>query len=553
MKKLVYIVVGLGLLGGGALAARSGYRYWKQEHLVNMANAFLTRSDTANAILCLQRALQSNPSNVEACRMFASLAEKAGSRNAIWWRRRVVELEPKELQNRVDWAKSALVLGDLAAANEALASIDEKGRQTAEYHKAVGSLAWAQNKYAESEAQYVEALRLEPTNSASQLNLAIARLVVDNGAKANEARARLETLRTNDSVGQEALRQLTQDAMRHHAIEKAVAYAHVLQQDAKCRFADRLLYLEALRQARSPQFAPCLSSLQSLSATNSRDAFEVVGWMAHHGAAKNALSWSESLAPTVRTNMPLPLIVADSYASIGDWESLEAMLKSQEWGDMDYARHLLDSRALRAQGNTLAASVEWRRALKAASQRVEGLNDLVRRTAAWNWGPELDETLWAIVDNFPIEKGAFLALYDRLYEAGNTPALHNLLAKVSAFVPLNTELKNNLAVVSLLVYPRGQHGHDLAREVYADDPQNAFYLSTYAYSLHLQGKSSEALKLLESLKKEEIEKPVIAAYYGIILASTGDYARARPYLALGLQAKLLPEEKNLITRAGAGM
>jgi hypothetical protein len=296
-----------------------------------------------------------------------------------------------------------------------------------------------------------------------------------------------------------------------------------------------------------------LTTLQALCETNSRDAFDVVNWMTRHGQAKDALSWAQSLKPEVRTNMPLPLILADGYALVGEWAALETMLKGQEWKDMEYLRHLLCSRALRAQGKTLAASVEWRRALKAASQRVEALNDLVRRTSAWNWGPELDESLWAIVDNFPIEKGAFLALYDRLYEAGNTPALHNLLAKVSAFVPLNTELKNNLAVVSLLVYPHGQHGHDLAREVYGDDPQNPFYVSTYAYSLCLQGKNKEALKLLDNLKKEDIEKPAIAAYYGLILASTGEYTKARPYLERGLQAKLLPEEKNLITGAGAGM
>jgi len=38
------------------------------------------------------------------------------------------------------------------------------------------------------------------------------------------------------------------------------------------------------------------------------------------------------------------------------------------------------------------------------------------------------------------------------------------------------------------------------------------------YSLYLEGNAKEALKLLEGLKKEELEEPSIAAYYGIILA-----------------------------------
>src|SRR5262249_10276966 len=158
----------------------------------------------------------------------------------------------------------------------------------------------------------------------------------------------------------------------------------------------------------------------------------------------------------------------------------------------------------------------------AASKRIDSLNDLVRRTAAWKWEAELNETLWAIVDNFPIEKGAFLMLYDRLAEEGNTAALHNLLSRVSSYVDLPIEFKNNFAVVSLLVYPRGQHGHEVAREIYEKNPQNPFVVSTFAYSLYLQQKGTEALKVLHGLKPTDLEEPSIAAYYGLILAGTGD-------------------------------
>src|SRR5262245_9202232 len=229
------------------------------------------------------------------------------------------------------------------------------------------------------------------------------------------------------------------------------------------------------------------------------------------------------------------------------------MVKGQNWKDMEYLRHLLSSVSLRSQGRTLEASVEWRSALTAASPRIETLNELVRWTAAWNWGSELDETLWAIVEKFPIEKGAFLALYDRLVQAGNTAALHNLLARVSSFVNLPIELKNNFAVASLLEYPKGERGHDLARETYEKSPSNPYVVSTYAYSLFLQQKRAEALRLLDGLKREDLEEPSIAAYYGIILASTGETAKARHYLEQGLKGRLLPEERALITKAQRGL
>jgi tetratricopeptide (TPR) repeat protein len=225
------------------------------------------------------------------------------------------------------------------------------------------------------------------------------------------------------------------------------------------------------------------------------------------------------------------------------------MLMQQDWRDMDYLRHLLKSISLRAQANGLAASVEWRNALKSASRHLDALNDLARRTSSWQWGAELDETLWAIVDHFPNEKGAFLMLYDRLFEAGNTPALHSLLDKVLEFVPSNLELKNNLALVSMLVDPKNERGHNLAHEVYNADPQNASFLSTYAYSLHCQGKSGEAIKLLEKLKRDQLDEPAVAAYYGVILAGSGDHTRARHYLELAHGARLLPEERNLLSKA----
>jgi tetratricopeptide (TPR) repeat protein len=549
MRKFVYCILAFCCLAGGGAIARASYRAWKQEHLVKQANDFLFNSDTTNAVLCLQQALLVNPSNIKACQLFASMAEKAGSRNAAYWRRRVVELEPKVMQHRIDWAKTCLVLGDLTTANEALRSVDEAGKKSPEYYKALGSLAWGLNQYPAAESNFAQALRLEPNNAVSQMDLAIIRLVTDDGAKANVARANLEALRTNPVVRLDALRQLTQDAARNNLFHKAIAYANELQQDSKCRFDDRLLYLDALYQANSTELESCLPSLQNLAATNSAYAYSVVGWMAAHSLTKQALSWARSLSPSVQNSPPLPLVTAECFASVRDWTTLDSMLTQQDWREMDYLRHLLKAISLRAQGNGLAASVEWRSALKISSKHLEALNDLARRTSAWHWGPELDQALWAIVDNFPNEKGAFLLLYDRLFEAGNTAALHTLLAKVLEFVPSNLELKNNLAMVSMLVDARNQHGHDLAREVFDANPHNPSYLSTYAYSLFCQRKNAEAIKLLESLKPDQLEEPGVAAYYGLILAGSGDRTHARHYLERGREARLLPEERSLLTKA----
>src|SRR5262245_36537985 len=148
MRTWVWIIFGIVVAGAGAvLVGPYAYRHWRQAHLIRMASDFLKSDDRTSAALCLRRAGQANPFDVRACRMYATLAEQAASRNAIWWRRRVVELEPKIDQNRIDWAKTALVLGDLNSAEVALRSVGEAGKRTAEYHKVAGSLAWGRNEY----------------------------------------------------------------------------------------------------------------------------------------------------------------------------------------------------------------------------------------------------------------------------------------------------------------------------------------------------------------------------------------------------------------------
>ncbi len=114
-------------------------------------------------------------------------------------------------------------------------------------------------------------------------------------------------------------------------------------------------------------------------------------------------------------------------------------------------------------------------------------------------------------------------------------------------------MKNNLAMTALLLDTREFKPYDLAREVYQTSPTNASYVSTYAFSLYLQGKNAEALKVMRTLKPGELQEPSIAGYYGLILKATGDRARAKAYLDWTAKARLLPEEKKLFDQAKAGL
>jgi hypothetical protein len=80
--------------------------------------------------------------------------------------------------------------------------------------------------------------------------------------------------------------------------------------------------------------------------------------------------------------------------------------------------------------------------------------------------------------------------------------------------------------------------------------KNRDYAATYAFSLYLQGDVKKALQAASGFFGEkELERPEIAAYYGVMLTSSGEFSRAAKFLDLGEKASLLPEEKKLVEKA----
>jgi Flp pilus assembly protein TadD len=85
-------------------------------------------------------------------------------------------------------------------------------------------------------------------------------------------------------------------------------------------------------------------------------------------------------------------------------------------------------------------------------------------------------------------------------------------------------------------------------KVYEQEPKNPEYAATYVFSLYLQGDVKKALQALAGFSEGELERPQIAAYYGVLLANSGDFSRAAKFLDLGEKADLLPEEKKLVEK-----
>ncbi|HSA01221.1 MAG TPA: hypothetical protein P5055_10840, partial [Candidatus Paceibacterota bacterium] len=371
MKKLL---IGLIVICVFAVCGYFGYRgyiKWRQVQLVKQARVFLEKSDSRNAYLCLQRAIQANPFDIEACRLMAELAEASRSPAALMWRSRVVELSPSSVSDRLDLAKVALVMRDYAAATNALDGVSEDGKKTAEFHNIAGAVASVTGPAGEAQRHFAEAVRISPTNVYAQINLAVVQLRHTNANSLTAGRTALNTLRNHPEIGNMALRELTLDAVRHKQLPNALAMSDDLLKKTNAVFADRLLRLSILRELKNADLATAIAACQRDAVTNPAHLHELVIWKINSGMSADALRWLQSLPIDVQTNQPAALLAADCYSMQNNWTGLQTFLSTNQWGDIDFLRRAYLARSLRQQQMSTASKAEWEGAVKAAGgQRV---------------------------------------------------------------------------------------------------------------------------------------------------------------------------------------
>src|SRR5207245_1842238 len=180
----------------------------------------------------------------------------------------------------------------------------------------------------------------------------------------------------------------------------------------------------------------------------------------------------------------------------------------------DSQRLALLARALESLGETEAADVNWRKALRLASDHHENLSMLAQMAASWGWQAKVEEALWLIANKYPSRRWALQSLYEAYLAQGNTAKKKEVYAAIVRLDPNDLVAKNNLAVVFFLLNTDLETAHTLARDIHQAEPKNAAFASTYAFSLHLQGKTQEGLEILKGLNEQDLKNPNVALYYG---------------------------------------
>jgi len=554
-SKKYWIISGVVLAAVVALAAavwfgRPAYRQYRAARSLKQAQAFLEAKDYQNASLCLRQALAISPNNLEACQLMATLAELAQSPAVLDWRKRIAEIDPS-LDNKIMLAATGVRYQSppFALATQLLAELSATASNSVSFQLVSAQLALKLNRPDVAEAHIAVAAVLEPTNALHQLNLAVLRLQSTNAALAQTARTTLDQLRANHELSPVALRSLVADGVRRGELTAARNYSDQLLADSRATLEDHLQHLSLLKQSQSPELTNTLHVLQLRSATNGPAIYGITAWMIGNGFVNEALTWLQGLPETVRTQQPVPLALTDCYVAREDWSALETFLGPEQWGELDFLRFAFRSRAAQQQNQPLGSSSNWRSAVSQAGDRLGALSSLLQMAERWNRSQDREDLLWRIVGRFPGQRWALRELERGYAAAGNTSGLNKVYDALLALNPNDAGLKNNLAATSMLLKINPTRSYAQARELYETANTNAVFVSTYAFALHVQGKSAEGLKLMQALPEAQLLRPEIATYYAVILSAAGERDKARVYFTAAEKAQLLPEERQLLAQA----
>lgn len=537
------------LLSVGGVVGFREYRSWQERRLIAQANALVNEGDYKRATLGAKRVLQLNPQSIAAVRIMARVAELGETRAAVDWRRRVVDLKGATAQDWLALARVAIRFEDAATAEFAISRVPAEARETAEYYAVLGERAFARRDAPEMERQFQEAVQRDPENKQYRLRLATVHLTASEFSVREQARRTLLELRSDRQFRREAMRKLIDHELRTGSNVEALALARELDGFEEKTFLDRLLLLSATRAAQDPALELLLQQVKEAAAGTPDYIAALVTWWNGNQMPAAAVEWSRTLKPDLLGQRGVPLALADSYMALRDWEGLQRFVKNANWGGLDYVRAALHSRALRELGNSSDAATQWAEASKKVSGRAEDAFRLAEMLEKWGWRNETIEIFWLASKDPAKGELALQSLYRYYAQKGDTGGLYRVMLRREETRPNDRDIQNNFAHLSLLLNLNAERGQRIARELHEADPLNPAYASTYAFALYVQGQPAKALAIFNKMPADHLRRPDIAAYYGVVLAASGDHSRAAEYLDLGEQATLLPEEKALLEKA----
>jgi len=523
---------------------------YQEDHYTRQAEQLLAEGDANRAMIRCRQVFTLNASNAVATRVFADANDGYGWSAALYWRQRALLLDPG-VTNQIALASTAVRLEPFPfpTATKVLGDIAPAFQKTPAYQRAAGALALKFSQVQKAEQAFQEAYKLDTNNPVNRMSLAVIHLRSKDQKTIADSRTTLELLMNNGQVGLLATRSLIAESMDRGDFKRAQQLSLQLLKNARSTFSDRILHLVILKASHSTNYAAFLHETEESARDSAARAGALATWMNGSGQAGQALDWLKHLPPEFTRQGLLPIATADAYASLGQWQEMEAYLQKRQWPGLESIRFAMMALAETRQSGALQDSIAWQSAVQFAANSPDALNTLAKLAATWGWPERAQDVLWSAAERYPDQGWPLTSLSDLYAGQGNTAGMRRVAKAALDKNPKDKLACNNYAMLSLLLDTDTSQANKYAAELYAAEPQDPIFASTYALALYKQGRAKEGVKVFRDLPAEQLKHPAMAAYYGILLAAAGDAVAAKPYLDQSAKALVLPEEKALVERA----
>jgi len=554
------------LIAGGFAASpvRNYIRGWQSRRAARASLALIERQQWNEASVRARDALQLQSTEPQAWRAVARLLSRTHQdASALEWWKKIDEAGQLTLEDRREYAASALTAGELATAatqidpllaqrggpapvdillagqlavrrGDGVLAVDYAGRVLADRRAKPneilsGAILVLSVTKPESPAyinayKHIEDVARDPGNVASLAALAfLAKQLIPTPAATSVSGVRPVATMSALEIA---------DRLENHP--KAGPYHHLLALNLRARQnptrADEFLD-QAIQRYRG-------GDDDSLLALNS--------WLYTQGRYQTILD----IMPLERAlqRRELFLQYLDALSALGRFETVRDLLKSERFPLEPVFQHMYLATANERLGEPTAVANEWQRALEAAdnASKCLALATYAEKAGAAN----IADSAYAKAISFAPNTRAAYDARVRLAEAhGQTAKAQQILAEIVRLWPEDDHERNHEMYLRLLLGASGADAEKAVREsevLMAREPYNWQARATFALAQLRLGHPAAALEAFKGIKAQE-DSPVGAlAVRAVALDANGWKDGAKGDARTLAAAQLLPEERALI-------
>ena len=541
-------VLTVAVLGAGYYGAKRlvwpGVKAWRIARMNREASAYLASGDLSNAMLTARKSLKSSSANAEAWRIAAATAAARNLPEAVWYQDNLCREEPTKA-NQLQLIRLALRFEVPNFALGALKVMAQEPHADPEFYRLAAQVYTRTRQPHAAESSLQALVKLQPSDHVAQLDLAEIELAADPERKDPAVRARVLALAAEPALAPRALTLLLRDNVAGKVTDGTAGLVSRLQLLPGLGVADRLLVIQGLALLERPEAASQLAQLQAEVADQPADVARVVEFFTRTGRAELVRAWVETLPAATGQHEEVRLSVAEALLTLHDAPALEAWLRGGRWAKREYLRQALLAHAYRDLGRSAEFAEAWRLALMGTGSDLRKDAVLLARVDGWQWVNERHDVVWKFFAVVPSNESIQEILIGWERHQGNTANLNRLFARISEIAPKDAVARNNFAYTSLLLDANVARASQVAADLVAAEPGNAYYTTTLALALYKRGHAAEALARLDTLTTSQRTEPVRMLIRALCLAGTGQAAAAAELLNGTVLTGMLPEEIRL--------